>query len=175
MSSQPSTYDGVILRHDQVGTIGTASAGSLPNATGGRTLTHEVGHYLNLHHPFSRSTNPSCANANGDNIGDTPLALSANYGCNTSTNSCSNETPDLPDMIENHMDYADCPNTFTQGQKSEMKRGSPCPPGAEMFPAVPTSMPQVSLRTTTIVFLPHSLWPTEKRFVPEAVFSSSPV
>ena len=122
VSSQPPTYDGVILRHDQVGTIGTASAGSLPNATGGRTLTHEVGHYLNLHHPFSRSTNPSCSNANGDNIGDTPLALSANYGCNTSTNSCSNETPDLPDMIENHMDYADCPNTFTQGQKTEMKR-----------------------------------------------------
>jgi hypothetical protein len=42
----PLTQDGIVIRHDNFGDIGS-SAG-----TRNRTLTHEVGHYLNLYHNF---------------------------------------------------------------------------------------------------------------------------
>lgn len=117
--------DGVILRHDQMGTIGTASG----NTSGGRTLTHEVGHYLALHHPFSGScTGMGGANpvgllgnaAQGDYCDDTPPVSQSNFGCNFGINSCSNDSPDLVDQIENYMDYADCPNMFTEDQKARV-------------------------------------------------------
>jgi PKD repeat protein len=104
--------DGVVIRHDMMGRIGTA--------TGiGRTLTHEVGHYLGLQHPF----NNGCFG--GDNCTDTPPVASSSSGCNLNRNSCSNDNPDLPDQIENYMDYADdeCTNMFTQ-QQSNIMRGN---------------------------------------------------
>ena len=110
------TYDkdGVIIRHDRFGTIGTG-------VSRGRTLTHEVGHYLSLRHPFDRGCSP------GDGIADTPPVASANFGaCNFSANSCHNDTPDEPDMIENYMDYADdvCTNALYPGPKGGHE-GSP--------------------------------------------------
>ncbi len=116
--NQDYRTDGVVIRHDMMGRIGTA--------TGiGRTLTHEVGHYLGLDHPFY--DNPQNANDDGcitgDGIADTPPVSSASFGCNLNRNSCHNDSPDLPDMIENYMDYADdvCTNLFTQGQKAVMR------------------------------------------------------
>lgn len=106
----PQSKDGVVLRHDALGQIGTA-------VYGGRTLTHEVGHYLGLLHPFQSGC------SQGDGVGDTPPVASASFGCNLNRNSCSQDSPDLPDMIENYMDYADdvCQNAFTIGQKSVMR------------------------------------------------------
>lgn len=103
--------DGIVVRADRVGTIGS-SAGNY-----GRTLTHEVGHYLGLDHTFEGGCQGS-----GDGVSDTPKAADANFGCNFNTNSCTNENPDKPDMIENYMDYSNdnCQNTFTNGQKNVM-------------------------------------------------------
>jgi PKD repeat protein len=111
-ANQPPTLDGIVIRHDQMGTMGTAVAG-------GRTLVHEVGHYLGLDHPFL----DGCFQ--GDNCADTPPVAAANFGCPVGVNSCSNDVPNLPDQVENYMDYADdfCTNMFTQNQKSLM-RGS---------------------------------------------------
>lgn len=128
--------DGVILRHDEMGVIGTA----VGPGNAGRTLTHEVGHYLALHHPFAPERNNSGNNASNpclrnhipnptpsslpgfenlnDFCADTPPAAASNFGCNLGTNSCSNDSPDLPDQIENYMDYADCQNMFTLDQKA---------------------------------------------------------
>ncbi len=108
---QPKSDDGIVMRHDRMGRIGTANAGY------GRTLTHEVGHYVNLFHPFQGGC------FSGDQVGDTPPVAQANYGCSFSTNSCSNDNPNLPDMIENYMDYTDevCQNAFTAGQKIRAK------------------------------------------------------
>ncbi|MDG1252524.1 MAG: M43 family zinc metalloprotease [Schleiferiaceae bacterium] len=108
----PMTQDGIVIRHDNLGSIGT-SAG-----TRHRTLTHEVGHYVNLYHTFQGGC------SQGDNCYDTPPVASSSNGCNNSTqNTCSNDSPDLPDMVENYMDYSDdnCMNTFTQNQKSRAK------------------------------------------------------
>ncbi len=99
--------DGIVIRHDALGTTGTG-------VYDGRTLTHEIGHYLGLLHTFQSGCSP------GDGINDTPPVSGSSFGCNLNKNSCSNDSPDLPDMIENHMDYSDCPNTFTVGQKAVM-------------------------------------------------------
>ncbi len=106
----PASKDGIVIRHDALGRIGTARYD-------GRTLTHEVGHYLGLLHTFQGGCNQ------GDGINDTPPVASASNGCNTSQNSCSSDSPDLPDMVENYMDYSDgaCQNMFTTGQRGVMR------------------------------------------------------
>lgn len=103
--------DGIIVRSDYVGSIGTA----LSIGDNGRTLTHEIGHYLGLYHTFDGG----CTGA-GDEVSDTPPVADANFGCPSGTNSCSTDNPDLVDQIENYMDYSNgtCMNMFTQGQKS---------------------------------------------------------
>jgi PKD repeat protein len=109
----PNT-DGVVIRHDALGTIGTAAnAGRL-----GRTLPHEVGHSFGLPHPFGSS--PYGCNKD-DGIGDTPKLDGPSYGCNTNKSTCGSL-----DQIENFMDYADdqCTNMFTTGQKSVMRNVS---------------------------------------------------
>lgn len=112
--SGPADEDGIVVRHNYFGRIGTAST-SL-----GRTMTHEIGHWFGLYHTF----NGGCGNdvcADGDYVCDTPPAASPNFGCSI-INSCSIDVPDLNDQIENYMDYSDdnCMSMFTQGQKDRM-------------------------------------------------------
>ena len=103
-----SRKDGIVLDHSFLGVD--------------RTLTHEIGHYLGLYHTFQDGCN------GGDKVDDTPPVLEANLGkCNswptkdTSLNSCHNDIPDLPDMLENFMDYATCKVMFTKGQVDRMR------------------------------------------------------
>lgn len=107
--------DGVVVRHDALGSIGTASN----HTPGFRVFTHEVGHYLGMLHPFGSQN--TCSS--GDGISDTPPVRSASSAaCNFNANSCSNDTPDEPDMVENFMDYAHCHTMFTTQQANEMNR-----------------------------------------------------
>lgn len=87
------------------------------NYNGGRTGTHEVGHWLNLRHVWGDGP---CAQ--DDFVDDTPLSDASNSGC-PSTNSCTDTPIDHPDMVENYMDYThdDCMNIFTQGQTDRMR------------------------------------------------------
>lgn len=119
--SGPWTTYGVVMRHDQTGTIGSSNAD-------GRTLTHEIGHCLNLYHTFQSGCGSSCS-FSGDNVCDTPPSSEAFFDCSFSHNSCSNDasgsqsafSSNVPDMIENYMSYNSCQNVFTQGQKARMK------------------------------------------------------
>jgi len=106
--------DGVVVRADRVGSIGFAIQGDA-----GRTLTHETGHWLGLYHTFQGGCSGGFF---GEGIADTPPVAAANYSCGFNLNSCSNDNPDLPDQIENYMDYASgsCMNMFTLGQKDVM-------------------------------------------------------
>jgi len=107
-SSMPSYYyrkpkfDGVILRHT------TLPGGSMKNFDMGRTLTHEVGHWLGLFHTFEGG----CTDGIGDNIADTPPQASGSTGCPKGKTSCPGEGPDL---INNFMDYSfdSCMDSFT--------------------------------------------------------------
>ena len=107
--------DGVVIRHDYTGSIGTAA----PFGGAGRTLTHEAGHWLGLFHTFQGG----CAGGFlGEGVDDTPPVAEANFNCSFSTNSCTSDSPDLPDQIENYMDYTGgtCQNMFSIGQVDVM-------------------------------------------------------
>lgn len=110
--SLPGTnaVDGIVVRAD----------GLLSNSSS--VLTHEVGHYLGLSHPFQGGCGGSNCATSGDRVCDTPPVSEASSGCNPSANTCSNDSPNLPDQIENYMDYivGTCQNMFTIGQKARM-------------------------------------------------------
>lgn len=111
-ASKPTT-DGIVIRADQVGVVGIGD-----DDQAGRTLTHEIGHWLGLYHTFQGGCSGS-----GDGVGDTPPVASASSGCNKGRNSCNNDSPNLPDQIENYMDYSDgtCMELFTLGQKTRVQ------------------------------------------------------
>ncbi len=110
-----SDIDGVVALNLCVGNDPTGSLGyRLWFATKlNRTLTHEVGHYLSLAHPFGNSCSESNCSTQNDRICDTPPTVQ-NNGC---TPSCSGA------QIENYMDYTDedCQDQFSAGQKTNMR------------------------------------------------------
>lgn len=82
----------------------------------GRTPVHEVGHYLGLRHIWGDG---DCSAQDG--IDDTPNAdAQSDTDCDINKNTCTDNIlgVDLPDMVENYMDYSaeTCQNSFTQGQ-----------------------------------------------------------
>lgn len=86
---------------------------------GDRTLTHEVGHYLGLFHPFQGGcTTGDCENQN-DMVCDVPPTERRRgiTRCSEIGNTC-NDPSGEPDMKENFMDYTTCPKMFTEGQKA---------------------------------------------------------
>lgn len=107
---RPASTDGIVMIHNRVGTVGTARV-----ADKGRTLTHEIGHWLGLYHPFQGG----CFGF-GDGVADTPPVAEPSYGCTAgqNPNTCANDTE--VDMVENYMDYANggCMNAFTTGQRT---------------------------------------------------------
>lgn len=104
----PST-DGVVMSPQYFGTTGFVQA----PFDGGRTTTHEVGHWLNLRHIWGDGR---CRQ--DDFVADTPSSDGPNYGCDLSERSCKST-----DMVENYMDYSDddCMGLFTEGQKARMR------------------------------------------------------
>ncbi len=100
----------------------TIGAVNSPNPAGGsfglgRTVTHEVGHWLNLKHVWGDAG--GCAD--DDDVADTPLQNAQSGGCPTFplTDAC---TQGNGIMFMNYMDYSDdvCMNMFTLGQGTRM-------------------------------------------------------
>lgn len=78
----------------------TLPGGPLARFSGGRTATHEVGHWAGLSHTFAGG----CAGA-GDGVADTPAQAAPTSGCPaTPRDSC----PGSPgaDLQTNFMDYS---------------------------------------------------------------------
>ncbi len=86
----------------------------------GRTITHEVGHYFNLRHPFDVS-GAGCGDAANDGVDDTPRTDNATFGCPIGSPSFVNCTD--PVLWPSYMDYCDdaCLFMFSAGQVSRME------------------------------------------------------
>ena len=118
--SAPDNHEGIICDDDYFGTTGTAS-----NSNWSRhTMPHEVGHYLNLAHPWGSSNSPGDADDDDDgvpdncliddDVDDTPLTFGVeNSNCPLTQVSCN----DTLDNVQNIMDYSNCALMFTNGQK----------------------------------------------------------
>ncbi len=107
----PATTDGVVIAYTSLGSVASPYPGSAPYDKG-RTLTHELGHWLGLRHIWGDA---SCGN---DFCADTPQSNGANYGCPTKT-TCDG----ILDMVQNYMDYTDdaCMNVLTEDQKTRIR------------------------------------------------------
>ncbi|MBF2707115.1 T9SS type A sorting domain-containing protein [Flavobacterium soyangense] len=110
-SGGASNTDGVVSNYDVFGSNDYNDGSFLLDATynKGRTMSHEVGHWLGLIHIWGDSP---CGD---DYCADTPVHHDANYGCPTVVNCDANGN----EMVENYMDYTDdaCMNIFTKKQK----------------------------------------------------------
>ena len=103
--------DGIVVLHSYTGSIGTSSPGR------SRTLTHEVGHWINLRHTWGPTNDPGLPeNCDvDDNVSDTPLTVGWT-SCNLNGASCDSPL----DNVENYMEYSYCSKMFTNGQKARM-------------------------------------------------------
>lgn len=126
--------DGVVVHQEVFRRTGTHTSsgllglGEVTVPIRGRTITHEVGHYLGLRHIWGDGLLaligiPDC-NAD-DGVADTPnQGMNSQFACDPAQNTCgSGDTDDRPDMFENFMDYAseDCLNSFTKQQIAIMR------------------------------------------------------
>lgn len=109
----PPATDGVVILNAAFGTTGTATA----PFNLGRSATHEIGHWLNLHHIWGDTSDCS----GSDFVDDTPNAQNPNYGKPQFPHvSCTNGPNG--DMFVNYMDYVDDDTMvmFTAGQVARM-------------------------------------------------------
>lgn len=110
-----ATTDGVVANFSMFGSSDYNDGTFLLSAPydKGRTMTHEVGHFLGLRHIWGDAT---CGT---DYCADTPTANAANYTCTKNKPSCD---LGLFEMVENYMDYTNdtCMNIFTINQKDRI-------------------------------------------------------
>ncbi|WP_139490538.1 zinc metalloprotease [Brevibacillus dissolubilis] len=112
--SFPANIQGVVIHYRAFGTIGDLDL----RYNRGRSLTHEIGHYLDLLHIWG-DDGGACTGS--DNVEDTPNQANRNIDCpQFPIISCSNEPNG--DMFMNYMDYTwdTCKNLFTAGQVARM-------------------------------------------------------
>jgi hypothetical protein len=105
--------DGIIIDPNYIGS--TDLGGQTSQFDRGHTITHEMGHYLNVHHLWGPGSG-SCET--DDFVDDTPVQGGPYTGCPSHPrSSCGSE-----DMFMNFMDFTNdhCIAFFTPGQKQRM-------------------------------------------------------
>jgi len=110
----------IFMLHSSLGSIGTGSIGT------SRSLTHEVGHWLNLMHTWGDSNTPGhISNCDiDDGVDDTPNSIGL-ISCNLHNSSCG-----VLANTENYMEYSYCSKMFTAGQVERMRASIISPIGA---------------------------------------------
>ncbi|HLV43012.1 MAG TPA: M43 family zinc metalloprotease [Brumimicrobium sp.] len=110
---QDMRYNSIFMRYDYVGSFGTSASFA------SRTLTHEVGHWLNLSHVWGDI--PFQQDCSGDDfVADTPETAGFRP-CPSSPNDAKICNPPIVENYENYMDYSFCSKMFTQGQSARMR------------------------------------------------------
>jgi hypothetical protein len=110
--SNQAYLDGIVLDWESLPGVSDRYANAFDE---GETLTHEIGHWLNLEHTFFGGCNRT-----GDFVDDTPPEKTATSGCPGGKDTCPE--PGL-DPIHNYMDYSfdSCYTEFTPGQTQRMR------------------------------------------------------
>lgn len=110
----PSNEDGIVIQYQ------TLPGGKSPNDLG-RTLTHEMGHYFDLMHPWVPNGCDGSDFPGTENLDDTPPQATATDNCPTGIipSGCSNGNV-FGKLYQNYMDYPSdaCLHMFTKGQIS---------------------------------------------------------
>ena len=138
--------DGVVLLYSSV------PGGSSTPYDEGKTLTHEVGHWIGLYHVFQGGCSGS-----GDMVADTPPQSTATSGCPTGQDSCPGGGVD---SVHNFMDYSydACMYEWTPGQITRAVEQmaayrdvefSPDPTASASTSASATTSATTSTRTST--------------------------
>ncbi len=114
----PANTDGIVMSYTNIGSLDKVRTPQLlegGNLNLGRTLTHELGHFLGLIHIWGDVIN---CETTTDYCADTPPQRKANYGCELANTSCTSL-----DMAQNFMDYTDdrCMTLFTKDQVERMR------------------------------------------------------
>jgi len=142
--------DGLVVRHDYFGNLGTSS----PTNALKRVATHEIGHHFGLLHTWGSGYVSSGDCTDTDYVADTP-PTDGTTSCNLSYAPCGPVT-----NVQNYMDYSGCPTMFTQGQRTLVRNvlqtirtqvstptnllatgtndgyvASPCAPVAQFYPS----------------------------------------
>ncbi len=121
----PPAIDGTVVQYDAFGTVGNLNSQTAQN----KTLTHEVGHGMNLYHTFEGDGNgttcPSNSNCllDGDGLCDTPPHIRSPFNCNdTGTNACDGGSSNAL-YVHNYMEYSNesCRVEFTNDQIDRMR------------------------------------------------------
>lgn len=110
--SKQAHLDGIVLDWETLPGVSDRYEGAYDL---GETLTHEVGHWLNLEHTFYGG----CTETN-DFVEDTPAQQTPTSGCPAGKDTCP--APGL-DPIHNYMDYSydSCYTEFTPGQSQRAR------------------------------------------------------
>jgi hypothetical protein len=113
--SGSAATDGIIVGYNYVGRVGTFTNNW--NFQKGRTVTHEVGHWLGLIHVWGDA---ACGD---DLVGDTPTQSAASGSCPVFPRMSSCSPNSNGDMFMDFMDYTydACRNMFTTAQVSRMR------------------------------------------------------
>jgi len=84
----------------------------------GKSLTHEMGHFLGLEHLWGKKENANCKEFD-DYCDDTPFVSRRTGSCENTPTSCNGETV----LTQNYMDYTNdtCMNMFTKDQVERMR------------------------------------------------------
>lgn len=115
-----SALDGIMLDYRAVGDPAQSAYHNR-----GKVLTHEVGHWLGLFHPYQQGfyNNQGFCSSPGDFVGDTPPQQYPTFNCPLFhlTDMCSSSYPGI--MFMNFMDATqdDCMHFFTTGQKTRAR------------------------------------------------------
>jgi len=111
-----NNVDGIVYNHRYLGYTGSSEVSGPGSwqAHMAHVLTHECGHYLNLHHTFYNYCDEP-----GDYVDDTPYVFyHGSNNCDQIGTLCSSTTVI---MDQNYMDYTPCPSMYSLGQKARVQ------------------------------------------------------
>ncbi len=122
-TTYPDAEQGAVINYRVFGRNNPNALTLTGRPVSGRTTVHEIGHYLGMRHIWGDGGNTSGCFVD-DYIDDTPnQRTNSNFTCQTTRNTCTDASNDLPDNVQNYMDYSsdDCSIMFTKEQATVMR------------------------------------------------------